>query len=198
MQPSTRPAVFAALFAGLLAVSSCRMLPEQRGKGVEVLVDGDLDAVDPNDVVIAPVELADGVHAPTETLRRCFQEGLVRRRYSPLALETVDANVIDAAYRPGELREDAVLQIVVQRWNEGLWNARTALDAAVEVRMLDARDGRLLWSGRVDRRYDLAGKVAPAAQGRRGLDEACAILADDVLAAMPARDTVPDGSPSRP
>ncbi len=180
---------------GLLALG-CQDLPSRpRGHDVQVIGTQGLSQANPNDIAIAPLEIADAdALVPEPELRTAFQKALIQRRYSPLALEAVDRQVIDAAYRPGDLREDAVLQIVIERWDTSLWNTSDQIDAAVSVRLLDARGttGSPLWEAKLER--ILYGYEAPGSSVSSvpTLQRICDRFAGDLMAALPLREAVPE------
>jgi len=182
-----------SLLFTLFGVSACKQLPQRPGADVQV-TPGRLGQLNPSDVVVAPIiNKMERAEAPEHEIREAFQAALVRRRYSPLALDFVDSRVVDAAYRPGALQEEAVLQIVVHDWDDSKWETRTALIVDIEAVMIDASGptGEALWSGRLTKRYNIdtdRSRFATQAQMRR---EACQRVAVDLMAAMPGRATEP-------
>ncbi len=141
------------LAAGIVSLGCQQLPPEPPGHDVQVLASAGLEQANPNDIAIAPIRLGEPtIHAPEQLLREAFQKALLKRRYSPLALEAVDRRVVNASYDAGDLREDAVMEITVQRWATGFWNATDEIDASVEVRLIDARAGGARCSGRASSR----------------------------------------------
>ncbi len=181
-----------ALFLGLTL--GCRQLPKERGARVQVISSSGLAELNPNDVVVEPVQntMEEG-SIPADNIRLAFYSALPRRGYVPLALDFVDRAVVDASYSPSMLREDAVLQILVHDWNEALWNVRTVLVVDLEARMLDSSQpgAPVVWSGRLSGRYDFARDERQFASDQALLQHACDQLAMEILSAMPARSTVP-------
>jgi hypothetical protein len=181
--------------AATLFLFGCQQLPAKpRGQDVQVVSAGELEKANPNDIAIAPIRLAEPtLHVPEQLLREAFQHALLQRRYSPLALEAVDRRVIDASYKPGELREDAVLEITVERWKSGPWNATDQIDASVGARLVDARDsgGAVLWEGKLDRVLRGMEVTGPYGAEPATLGRLCDLLAADLLAALPPRSTGP-------
>ncbi len=186
-----RPFAVCTLLAAALAVS-CRNLPTQYGESVQVLQDGgQLQAVNPNDIVVAPVELAiEGLTVPDRQLRTAFQGMLIRRHYSPLALDFVDSRVVEASYTAGALHEQAVLQIVIHNWDARYWGTRDAMVVDIEARMLDTRnpDGPPLWAARLPRRFDMAEDAATATSDVMLKRLLCERIAKDLLSVLPGRD----------
>jgi hypothetical protein len=189
-----RPLVTVACLVSLAL--GCQDLPHRpRGHDVQVVGAQGLSQVNPNDIAIAPVEVADAdAVVPEQELRTAFQKALIERRYSPLALEEVDRHVIDAAYRAGELREDAVLQIVIDRWDTSLWNTSDQIDAAVSVRLLDARGtaGAPLWEAKLERILHAYEAPGGSTSTLPVLQRICDRFAGDLLAALPLRQAVPE------
>ncbi len=168
-------------------LAACNELPRRRGESVEKR--------NPIDLVVAPVENATGDKSvPLASLREAFQKGLVRRRYTPLALEYVDRKVVDAAYTPGSLKEEAVLQVTIEAWDKTLLDTRGALLVKAHARLIDAENptNGQLWGGFIDHRFDLEAEREQFSTEAALLDYACGRIAEEVLAALPARNTGPD------
>ncbi len=186
-----------------LALGACRSLPTPRGTGVETLYDGPLAQAAPVDVVVAPIEVRSATgDVPVDLLRDAFQRALVKRRYSPLATAYVDqavqrgeesggARAAEASYRPGSLGEDAVLRVLVQSWDDSLFKTHATITAELDAYMLDSAGGPELWAGRVRKRINLTSHLTRAATDRALLAIGCDDLAEELLAAMPARTAKP-------
>ena len=177
------------------ALAACNELPRRRGESVQTVSSGKLEKRNPIDLVVAPIENAKGNKSvPLASLREAFQKGLVRRRYSPLALEYVDRKVVDAAYTPGSLKEEAVLQVTVESWDTSLLDTRGALIVKAHARLVDAENptNGQLWGGFIDHRFDLEGVREQFSTQAALLEYACGQIAEEVLAALPARSTGPD------
>jgi hypothetical protein len=194
-QSLLRPSSLGLCIALSLGLSlGCRQLPKEPGAGVQVISSSGLAELNPNDVVVAPVQnTMEQGGMPAENIRQAFYSALPRRGYAPLALEFVDRAVVDASYSPSVLREDAVLQILVHDWNEALWDARTALTVDLEARMLASSlpGAPVVWSGRLQGRYEFERDERQFASDEALLQHACDELAGEILSAMPARSTVP-------
>lgn len=190
--------VLASLVA-FVPLTACASTRPPREATVEGLSVGRLKQVNPLDIVVLPIENHAGRGAlPLDTMRREFQEGLVKLRYSPLALDYVDRQVVEATYNPGDLREQAVLQVFVTGWDDRLWSTHSRLQIDAEVFLLDARNpeaGQALWGGRVSRKLDLGRERAAIATDERLLALAVEDFVQDVLSTLPARD--PRMSPAR-
>jgi hypothetical protein len=179
-------------FAGVLA--ACNELPHRRGEAVETSTNAKLDQQKPVDVVVAPVENVTGrKDLPLAAMREAFEKGLVRRRYSPLATEYVDRRVVDAAYTPGSLQEEAVLQVTIETWDATLLETRGALIVKARARLLDARNptNGQLWTGAIDHRFDLEADREHYSTKAAMLQHACEKIAEEILAALPARSAGP-------
>ena len=184
-----------SLLALVFLSQACQALPEPKGRGVRVMEVGRLEQVNPNDIVVAPLQMAseEDLRVPELALREAFVEALIRRRYAPLALEYVDSGVVEASYRTGILDEDAVCEIVIHDWDDGMWEGRRAINADLEVRIVDPADplGPVLWSARVSRRFDFAGDDSEHISEGVQYTKALAHIAQEILAVMPARRTEP-------
>lgn len=185
---------FLTACACVLVLAACNELPHRRGESVETASAAKLDQKHPVDVVVAPVENASGrKDVPLAAMREAFEKGLVRRRYSPLATEYVDRRVVNAAYTPGSLKEEAVLQITIETWDPSLLDSHGALIVKAHARLVDAQDpsNGQLWSGAIDRRFDLDANREHFSTRAAILQHACERIAEEVLAALPARSAGP-------
>lgn len=211
-----------AAIAGLaLALPACQTTPHVRGLGVEVLVRNDRAVSGLVDIAIAPVQLgAEVKDAPRAQLRQAAQHGLTRRLYSPISFALVDRSIegrpsvassgveealpVNASYIPGDVEEDAVLEITVLRWDDRLWELRRAIDVVVEARLIDPADphGDGLWAARIEQEYDFTKQIAIATPGLRAMQAACDQIFLELLSQMPARavemDEIPTVDTSKP
>lgn len=191
---SLRVAVLALTCASGLTFTSCYQMPTRRGVTVETTSTGKLEQKNPLDIVVAPIENASGnARVPVEDLRAAFQLGLVKRRYSPLSLESVDKQVIDEVYTAGALHEDADLRVKIESWNDSLWETHTALIIKAEVRMVDTQDPSAgdLWTGKVNHRYEFGPYRDKYSSDQALLQFACNEIVSEILSALPARSTAP-------
>lgn len=191
-----------------LGAAACQTTPRLVGRDTQV-ISGPLERLNPVDVAVAPLRLAGpGMNVPQAEVRRAAQLGLARRRYSPLSLDLVDrtveasttslagttaAGTLEASYAAGDVGEDAVLEITVDRWDTRNWNARRSLDVAVEARLVDPADpfGPPLWAGRLEKVVDVSGLGGLDSSGQRGLEAACSEIFRELFARLPARDIEP-------
>ncbi|HIG87607.1 MAG TPA: hypothetical protein EYQ25_11235 [Planctomycetes bacterium] len=191
-----------SLFAAALFATSCQPLPERHGMAVEITpVTGRLATINPNDVVVAPIEFAEeGLQAPEQMLRQAAVGSLIARRYAPLSLDFVDASipeslaggVLKAPYRPGSLGEDAVLRIIVHSWDTSLWNLRNALMVDLEFIMEDPGDsGQELWHARLKQRFDFEKQARTAATESALLSTAMRVMTDEICSQLPQRVVLP-------
>ncbi len=194
-----RPLSLLALCCTALVAGGCGTIPIHRGSAVEASPSSRIDAASPVDIAVVPIENATGsTRIPVAALRDAFEAALVQRRYSPLATEYVDSQVVDASYRPGALREDAVLQVTVESWDETLWVSHSAVTARLRATMLDAHGSghEALWTGKLEKRFELGKdrEQFTSEEPRRRL--LAKVIADELLAALPARQAKPGRSSS--
>jgi len=202
-----------------LAAAACQTTPRLLGRDTQVTL-GPLERLNPSDIAVAPIRLSEGAEkAPVSALRRAAQVGLARRRYSPLSTSLVDATVeaassavagipgeaggtyaagtMEASYAPGDLGEDAVLQITITRWDERSWSIRRRVGVGIEARMVDPADpfGPALWAGQLDRDFE----PAMSSSGTMIASRAQSVVAEEIfkelLARMPSRDIDPASLP---
>ena len=177
----------------LALLGACQELPHHPGRKVQILQQNGLEAANPSDVAVAPVEIEkEGVKVPDHLLREVIGDALVRRRYTPLAIEYVDSRVVDASYQSGTLGEDAVCRLIVHDWDERAWDTGRVLKVDLEMRMVDSRDpeGRVLWSARYPGQVDVTGAESHMTQDalyRHAIEQ----IAIELAGALPPRDTSP-------
>ena len=181
---------FALAGALILFVSGCQNTPKPpRGYDNVDLDAGTLNEVNPTDIVVLPIRNTTGMDLPLEELRVGFHARLVRLRYSPLALDYVDANQpVEASYVPGRLSEEAAFEVVITGWDDSLWRTHSRLVIDADVHVLDGVTGAPIWGGHVSRRVDVIKDIPRSALNRTLLSRALEIFVGDVLASMPPRD----------
>ncbi|MBI5364397.1 MAG: hypothetical protein HZA53_14550 [Planctomycetes bacterium] len=182
----------ALVVCAALVVAACNSIPTRKGNTVESAPNAKIEVVNPTDIAVLPVENGTtSKKVPVKELRAALEAGLVLRRYSPLATEFVDAKTVDAAFKPGSAREDAVLRVTIEGWDDASWTSHGAIVLKLSARILDSRDGSLLWSGKLDRRFDL-GKdrehFTTEAPMRKLL---CETVVGELMSALPARTAKP-------
>jgi len=179
-----------ALFIPSLFITGCQPTPKPpRGYDNVGLQAGTLSEVNPNDIVVLPVENTTGKSLPLDQVREEFHAGLVRLRYSPLSIDYVDARrPIEASYAPGQLSEEAALRVVITGWDDSSWISHSRLVIDAEVHLLDATLGQPIWGGEVSRRVDVMSDIPSSAQNRTLMAHAIEEFVGDVLASMPPRD----------
>lgn len=187
------PLALLALFI-LASLTACNQLSPRRGSTVVegVAPIGAIEEANPTDIVVAPViDETRQRGFPAQTMRDSFQSGLVKRRYSPLSNEYVDLHVVDGVYTAGTLEEDAVLEVIVEDWDTAYLDARGAVGVRAVVRMVDASTQALLWSGRIDRTFELGPIRGKKTTTARLYERVCEEVATEVLAALPTREPAP-------
>jgi hypothetical protein len=179
-----------ALFASTF--SACGPTRPPRGLDNPNLVVGSLSQVNPLDIVVLPIQNNTGrANLPLTQLRQAFHAGMVRQKYSPLSLEFVDARVVEAAYTPGDLKEQAILQIFINKWDDTQWHSLARLHIEAEVYLLDSKqpDQRQpLWGGKVDRFIDLGREMQGLPNPNAAMTRAIQEFTDSVLGSLPARN----------
>jgi len=183
---------------GLLCLAtSCNQMPKRPDEFVNTPKGSTLEQKSPIEVAVAPLNDSSGnAELPRGELRSAFQTALVSRRYSPIALDLVDSKVVNAAYRPGALEEQAVLLIDVERWDTHLWSTRDVIETTIHARMVDpANPAGELWSGRLEKRFDFAGMREQFTTEGALRRHACQTIAAELLGAMPARQSTPGAKP---
>tara|TARA_R110002111_G_scaffold104418_2_gene162000 strand:+ start:272 stop:919 length:648 start_codon:yes stop_codon:yes gene_type:complete len=199
-----RPAFLAMGALSVALLASCTNLPHIAGDGVTVVESGNLAEMDPNDIVVAPLILGEGVKVSDRMLREAFVNALIERHYAPLSLDYVDANMPEpvqagpggvgtqnASYVRGILNEDAVLQVIVNDWDESLWNARKAIRAQIEVRLENSSGGPAFWVATFDDRRDFAAREKHHATMISLRKEAFREIAKEILSQLPRREAAP-------
>lgn len=172
--------------------TSCGPTRPPRGLDNPDIVVGSLATVNPLDIVVLPIQNNTGREGlPLAELRQAFHAGLVRQKYSPLSLAYVDSRVVEAAYTPGELQEQAILQIFINNWDDSQWRSMSRLRVQAEVYLLDSRNPdprQPLWGGKVDRRVDIATAAPGLPNSAAALNHAVEEFTQSVLASLPPRN----------
>jgi hypothetical protein len=180
-----------ALAFGMSFVS-CAPTRPPRGLDNPNLVVGSLERVNPLDIVVLPIQNNTGRdNLPLAQMRKDFHAGLVRQKYSPLSLDYVDSRVVEAAYTPGDLQEQAILQVFINNWDDSQWRTMSRLHIEAEIYLLDSRNPdprQPLWGGKVDRRINLANAAPGLANSSLALAQAVEQVTADVLASLPPRN----------
>lgn len=189
---STRSTRTALALAFLCAATACTSVGARRGRDVEASASARLATATTVDVAVLPIENTSGKKSvPNKELRSAFEGALVQRRYSPLATEYVDAQIVDAAFRPGSVKEDAQLVVTVESWDDALWSTHAAITLKLHARLVDSRGGAELWKGTLEKRFEL-GQERETASTEAPLRAAlCQKIAAEMLAALPARNPQP-------
>jgi hypothetical protein len=179
-----------ALLSALTGCDSPRTAP--RGADNLELHTGKLKQANPLEIAVLPVQNNTGAeNVPLDALRRSFHHGLVRQRYTPLALEYVDSKIVEASYTPGEANENAILQVFVTRWDDSRWKSSAELRIDGEVYLLgvgSSDPSKALWGGKFSRSVSVLARRQVVASDGELMSEALQQFADDVLASLPARN----------
>jgi hypothetical protein len=171
----------------LLLSTACKTTPTPVGIGTRS--EGAVKIMEraPIDIAVLPVVNNAGKNVPVKLVRGSFQQGLVERHYSPLALDYVDRNITEASYKPGASQEQAVCTIEITRWDTSLWETHNALQIDLVVRIVDAVSGSELWKGTVNKRFDLGPEIDNLPTETQRMQRASDILAAEVLQKLPVR-----------
>lgn len=177
----------------VLVASGCTQLPHRAGSATVSSENARIEDVGPVDVAVLPVENATGTKKklPVKPLREALEAALVGRRYTPLATEYVDRETVDASFKPGSLREDATLHVAIEGWDDTLWSSNSAVVVRVRAHIDDSKGSGELWSARLERRFDLGRDRDRFPTEEPLLRLLCTRIADELLAALPARPAKP-------
>ena len=185
--------LFLAALVAVAGFAACGPTRPPRGLDNPNLIVGALSQVNPTDIVVLPIQNKTGrTGLPLAQLRQAFHAGLVRQKYSPLSLEFVDARVVEAAYTPRMLEEQAILQIFVNNWDDSQWHSMSKLHIEAEIYLLDSMNPdprQPLWGGKVDRYVDLSREMPGLSSNSAAMKLAIEKFTQDVLASLPPRDT---------
>jgi len=117
----------------------------------------DVAVLDPTFDAGEPLSRADRPSAvPLERFRQATYRELLKRRYSPLALDYVDRAWRGASASSGEkgmCGEDAYLRVSVNRFEVSAREPQVRI--AADFFLHDGKTGTMLWSAKADRRIDL-------------------------------------------
>jgi len=168
----------------LLAVAACVSPPTEPPEGETT------DWVNPEYKDIRPVIIAVlPVHAPrldmASDIRRHVTNELIRRSYSPLSNEAVDARVgPDGLFKGGELDYDGTLEIRLTKWEPAAGVDRFAASGTAR---LQYKNGDILW------KCEFNDELFPVDETATGIDvgPASRAIARHVVSRMPARPELP-------
>ena len=166
----------------VLCVGSCITPPVDPAEKHDTgwLPGGGLEMVQPADIAVVPIGLRtkdSGV--PTDMLRDSLYSGLLGRLYTPLPFSWVDNG--------GE--SDAQLKVTMLQWDRKDLEARGAIQARAEARMVQGTD--VLWAVEVTREVS-ANSFGGLARTDVGVAEArCVeVFAAEILALLPVRNAM--------
>ena len=184
--------LFLVALASIGLFAACESTKAPRGLDNPNLIVGSLNQVNPLDIVVLPIVNSTGRDGlPLAQLRQSFQAGLVRQKYSPLSLDYVDAHVVEAAYKPGELKEQAILQLSINGWDDSQWQSLSRLHIEAEINLLDSQKAdprQPLWGGKVDRYIDLSREMPGIPNATVAMNMAIERFTQDVLSSLPPRN----------
>lgn len=184
--------LFLAALGSIGWLAACGPTRPPRGLDNPNLIVGSLSQVNPLDIVVLPIKNTTGREGlPLAQLRQSFCSGMVRQKYSPLALDFVDARVVEAAYKPGDMQEQAILQVSINTWDDSQWHSMSRLHIEAEIYLLDSKNPdprQPLWGGKVDRRIDLARELPTLPNLNAAMNLAIEQFTSNVLASLPPRN----------
>jgi hypothetical protein len=189
-RPVTRVHLLASLALLSLWGAACqspKLPPREIG-----LVSRGIERVQPRDIVVLPLSNETGrTDLPLVEMRRAFYRGLVTRRYSPLALDYVDARIggaaVPASYAPGQLDEGGVLRIALESWDDSRWDGRSRLTIGARVELV-GENGAVLWGGQTLVEVDMILEEGAFPTESAKLRGATQRFAEKILLSLPARD----------
>ena len=123
----------------LVACQSNRKLPEGSARGE---VSKDFQTIRPVAIVVLPVEAKN--YDVKDMVRKTIYDGLFEKRYSPISLRKVDANLDSKGqFAAKDVDWDASLKIKVTRWRTVGAGGHWAADGSAH--MIDRHTGEILW-----------------------------------------------------
>ena len=176
-----RTSTLGALFGSLcLATLGACVAPQKADPhdSTGYLPGSGLDAVQPADIAVMPVELRleEEAAVPVEDLRLALYEGLVDRLYSPLAFDWVDDG--------GD--SEAALEVTVLGWDTASLVYDGTIIARAEASMV--RGDEVLWAVELTRRLNDDVGGAQRSNASASISSSVAELAREILALLPERD----------
>ena len=178
-----RPKTLGVLLGSLCLSALACVAPQQEDPydSTGYLPGSGLDAVQPADIAVMPVELrlpsdAGSVSIPLDDLRTGLYEGLIERLYSPLAYDWIEAG--------GEA--DARLEVAVLGWDTADLIYDGTVVARAEASMV--RGDEVLWAVELTRRLNDDTGGEQRSDAAASIDSSVAELAREILALLPERD----------
>lgn len=159
--PRLRSPLLGVLSCVACLAAACNTTPSEPTRATAYIGGGAITSrqladVAPVDVAVVPVRNQSGIpDVQVGAIREAVSSGLVDRLYSPLAPEYVDRSWSEASWSPEAVGADAVLQVVVTRWDESYLSTTGAITIGAEVRIFDGRSDGLepLWGVDVVRSF---------------------------------------------
>ena len=178
---------FGILLAVIVAASSCALPAPIAQNETNRYPSVDLERVNPVDMAVLPIVDQTGGLVPVRLLRNELYVGLTKKFYSPLSLNFVDVNWIEASHDATALGADGVLRVIVEKWDTSLISIRGALAVEIAVEILDgaAPDAVPLWGVRIKRRLEVVNGNQKMSRTEI-FDRAAELVAEEILALIPA------------
>jgi hypothetical protein len=183
--------LFAAALVSL--ASACNTTPVQPERPPEPRGAVErLQELQPVDIAVAKIrDQTDVQDVPRELFRNAFVTALIERRYSPLAPDYVDANMMEAAFK-GTPPPDALLVVSVLRWNSKHLYSTGRVHAAADVVLFEGADttGRVLWQMTLEDEIDMRTNGRLPAPSDDMIPRAVTEFAREAFRSLPMRDPV--------
>ncbi|MFT5286951.1 MAG: hypothetical protein ACI8TQ_003126 [Planctomycetota bacterium] len=177
------------LFVALIAASGCAIPIQKAQNETNRYPSFGLEKASPVDMAVLPIVDRTGGEVPVRIIRNQLYLGLADKLYSPISLNFVDVNWVEASHDATSLDADAVLRIVIEKWDTSLISTHGALAAEIAIEILDgaAPSGDPLWGVRIRRRLEIM-KGNVTLSRAEIFDRAAELVAEEILALIPARN----------
>ena len=185
------PPKFVSALGALVLVSAltgCAISPGESSNETNRYPSFGLEEARPVDIAVLPIRDKTGGAVPARTLRNELYLGLVEKLYSPISLNYVDVNWVEAKFDSSTLEADGVLQVTVEEWDTSLLTTNGALNVVLQVEILNGSQpgGKPLWGSRMKRRLELIqGSTTPSREVL--FEKAAKLAATEILALIPSR-----------
>ncbi len=158
----------AGVVLGGLILTGCQIPEVPQVAGSEIELDSGYTDRCPLEIAVLPVQnlVLEEVDILGELRRQAYLQ-LIDKRYSALNLAYVDEEIslldaggggdrgIDFARIRGQMGEDAILRISLEKFDTGPYHARGRIVIGADWLMIDSKTGEQLWRARVEEIVDL-------------------------------------------
>lgn len=189
---------FAGVVVGGMVLSSCQIPEVPQVAGSEVELAADYTESCPLEIAVLPVQnlLVEDV-AILDDMRKQAYLQLIDKRYTALNLAYVDEEIalldaggggdrgIDFGRIRGQMGEDAILRISLEKFDTSLYHARGRVVIGSDWLLIESSSGRQLWRAHVEEVVDMRSERELLTMKREYEPRAVELYVHSVLSRLP-------------